>query len=87
MVIAGELNYWEENVQNEIENLTRAFENSQFISSSSFYTESWLRSFLGYIDRNKDILNVTIGTNEGFIETLKQVRKRTIKIVVRDNLS
>lgn len=73
MLISGELEYWDESVQDEIENLTRTFEQSQYISSNTFYTESWLRSFLGYIDRNQDSMNISIDTQEGFIDTLKEV--------------
>ena len=73
VLINGDLEYWDESVQYEIENLTRTFEQSQFISSNTFYTESWLRSFLGYIDRNQDSMNISIDTQEAFIDTLKEV--------------
>lgn len=71
MVIAGEYDYWNVSVQNEIENLTRSFESSPFIASSSLYTESWLRAFTGYAERN----NMTTDTAESFISTLKEVSK------------
>lgn len=72
MVISGEIDYWDIEVQNQIENLTEAFENSHFISNP-IYTESWLRSFLNYVDRNQEELNITIDTRESFIETLTEV--------------
>lgn len=81
MVITGELEYWNVTVQNEIENLTQIFENSSFISSSSFYTESWLRSFLGYAGGNEEDFNVTIGTPQSFISVLKEVSVETLKYV------
>lgn len=73
-MISGELDYWEESVQNEIENLTRTFEQSPYVSSSSLFTESWLRSFKGYVDRNKDTMNISIDTKENFVKTLKEVK-------------
>lgn len=71
--MSGELNYSDPLVQQQVENLTRAFENTTFISSP-LYTESWLRSFVGYMKRNQDYLNVSIDTEEDFIDTLKEVR-------------
>ncbi|XP_046993292.1 patched domain-containing protein 3 [Schistocerca americana] len=72
VVITGNLNYSDRAVQDEIENLTQTFENTTFISSP-LYTESWLRSFVGYIRRNEDYLNVSIDTEEDFINTLKEL--------------
>ncbi|KAL4113456.1 hypothetical protein QTP88_017073 [Uroleucon formosanum] len=72
VIIAGELDYWDVDVQNEIENLTKTFENSTFISSP-LYTESWLRSFVNYVNRNQEELNVTIDTRETFLQTLNNL--------------
>ncbi|XP_066995806.2 patched domain-containing protein 3 isoform X1 [Anabrus simplex] len=72
VVIAGELNYSDPIVQEQVENLTQTFENTTYISSP-LYTESWLRSFVGYIKRNQDYLNVSIATEEDFIKTLKEL--------------
>jgi hypothetical protein len=55
-----------------MENLTRTLEESKYISAP-IYTESWLRGFLSYINRNDDYLNVTINNETSFIETLKEV--------------
>lgn len=81
-MISGELDYWEESVQNEIENLTRTFEQSPYVSSSSFFTESWLRSFKGYVDRNRDTMNISIDTKENFMKTLKEVKYTFIILVI-----
>lgn len=72
VIISGEMNYSDPVVQAQVENLTRTFENTTYISSP-LYTESWLRSFVGYIHRNQDYLNVTIDTEEEFIKTLKEL--------------
>jgi hypothetical protein len=73
VVISGELNYSDPVIQAQVENLTQTFENTTYISSP-LYTESWLRSFVGYIRRNEEYLNVSIDTEQSFIKTLKEVR-------------
>jgi hypothetical protein len=73
VVISGELNYSDPMIQAQVENLTQTFENTTYISSP-LYTESWLRSFVGYIHRNQEYLNVSIDTEESFIKILKEVR-------------
>ncbi|KAL1137711.1 hypothetical protein AAG570_009407 [Ranatra chinensis] len=72
VVISGALNYSDPVVQDQIENLTRTFERSPFISNS-LYTESWLRSFVSYIRRNQEYLNVSIDTEPEFIKTLNEL--------------
>lgn len=64
-------------IQAEVENLTQTFENTTYISSP-LYTESWLRSFVGYVRRNQDYLNVSIDTEDDFIRTLKEVRRNFV---------
>jgi hypothetical protein len=76
VIISGELDYWNVNVQDQIENLTKTFESSPFISTP-LYTESWVRSFVNYVNRNQEELNVTIDTRESFLQTLNDVRSKT----------
>ncbi|KAK9502160.1 hypothetical protein O3M35_012746 [Rhynocoris fuscipes] len=73
VVICGDLNYSDPITQDRIENLTKTFEASPYISKNSLYTESWLRSFVSYIKRNKEELNVSIDTEPEFIQTLKDL--------------
>jgi hypothetical protein len=73
VVISGEMNYSDPMIQAQVENLTQTFENTTYISSP-LYTESWLRSFVGYIHRNQEYLDVSIDTEDSFIKTLKEVR-------------
>lgn len=61
-------------VQEQYEYLTEKLENTSYVTSS-LYTESWLRSFLSFIERNGEFLNATIDTEEDFIAALKQVRR------------
>lgn len=72
MVVAGEYNYSDPVIQYQMENLTQSLENSTYISSP-LYTESWLRSFLGYVTRNQDYLNATIDSEQDFIASLKEL--------------
>ncbi|XP_073969926.1 patched domain-containing protein isoform X2 [Rhodnius prolixus] len=72
VIVSGDLNYSDPITQERIENLTKTFEASPYISNS-LYTESWLRSFVSYIKRNKEDLNVTIDTEPDFIQTLKDL--------------
>ncbi|XP_075237604.1 patched domain-containing protein [Lycorma delicatula] len=72
VIISGQLDYSDPYVQEQVENLTQTFEASPFISSP-LYTESWLRSFVSYVNRNQDYLNVSIDNEEEFIITLNEL--------------
>lgn len=72
MIISGHLNYSDPIVQHQIEDFTQQLENTSYITSP-LYTESWLRSFLSYVERNNDYLNITLDTEESFIEQLKDI--------------
>ncbi|KAH8413627.1 hypothetical protein KR222_002144 [Zaprionus bogoriensis] len=71
VIIAGALNYSDPWVQDQMENLTRTLEHTSYVTSS-LYTESWLRSFLTFMDRNNDYLNATIDDEQSFIEVVKE---------------
>lgn len=75
MVISGEYNYSDPKVQDQVEELTKSLENTSYISNS-LYTESWLRTFVDYVSRNNDYLNVTIDNEDEFIQNLKEVSIR-----------
>lgn len=72
VIVSGPMDYSDTFIQQQIENLTQTFENTSYISSP-LYTESWLRSFLQYAERNEDYLNITLTTEQGFIDALKEV--------------
>ncbi|GLV34155.1 Patched-related [Carabus blaptoides fortunei] len=72
VIIAGDYNYSDPLTQMQIENFTQILENTSYISNP-LYTESWLRSFLQYVERNQDYLNVTIATETEFIAALKEL--------------
>lgn len=72
VVITGEYNYSDPVVQDQVEQLTQQLENTSYISNS-LYTESWLRTFVNYVSRNNDYLNVTIDNEADFLLNLKEV--------------
>lgn len=72
VVFTGDMNYSDPMTQYQIEELTSQLENTSYVTSS-LYTESWLRSFLSFVERNNDFLNVTIDTEIDFIAALKEV--------------
>ena len=69
MVVSGEYNYNDPVIQQQMENLTRALEASKYISSAPIYTESWLRTFLSYVNNNLN--EVDVKDEKSFIKVLK----------------
>lgn len=67
------MNYSDPINQNQIEHLMQTLENTSYVLTP-LYTESWLRSFLSYIERNNDYLNLTLDTEQNFLDVLKEVR-------------
>ncbi|OWR54203.1 Ptc-related protein [Danaus plexippus plexippus] len=72
VVISGKYNYSDPKIQDEVEILTQRLENTSYISNS-LYTESWLRTFVNYVERNNDYLNISIDSEEDFIKNLKEL--------------
>lgn len=72
VLITGDLNYSDPNTQWKIEQVTEQLENTSYVTSS-LYTESWLRTFLSFVERNNDFLNVTIDNELDFIAALREV--------------
>lgn len=83
VLITGDLNYSDPNTQWKIEQVTEQLENTSYVTSS-LYTESWLRTFLSFVERNNDFLNVTIDNELDFIAALREVSVcfRHISIVI-----
>lgn len=71
VIISSPWNYSDPWVQDQMENLTRTLEHTSYVTSS-LYTESWLRSFLSFMERNDDYLNTTIDDEPSFIEVVKE---------------
>ncbi|XP_020815034.1 patched domain-containing protein 3 [Drosophila serrata] len=71
VIIAGPLNYSDPVVQEQVENLTSTLEHTSYVTSRR-YTESWLRSFLSFLERNNELLNVTVDDEQTFIDAVKE---------------
>ncbi|XP_055600354.1 patched domain-containing protein 3 [Uranotaenia lowii] len=72
VIVTGDLNYSDPNTQAQIEDLMQSLENTSYITSP-LYSESWLRSFISYVDRNNDYLNLTLDSEQAFIDALKEI--------------
>ena len=72
MVISGHLDYSDKTVQLELEDLMQQLENTTYIDPA--YSESWLRDFTDYVERNKDYDPIDISTEGKFIQALDEVR-------------
>ncbi|GJQ75560.1 hypothetical protein Trydic_g17642 [Trypoxylus dichotomus] len=72
VIIKGDYDYSDVHIQRMVENLTQTFENTSYISNA-LYTESWLRSFIQYVERNEDYLNISIKTSDSFTAALKEL--------------
>ncbi|KAK9889583.1 hypothetical protein WA026_006958, partial [Henosepilachna vigintioctopunctata] len=72
VIVAGNYDYSSKAIQDQVENLTKTLENTSYVSSQ-LYTESWLRSFLQYSERNHEYLNFTIDTKKDFTRVLKEL--------------
>lgn len=73
VIITGDLNYSDPFTQMQIEESMQKLENTSYVTSS-IYTESWLRTFLSFVERS-EYLNISVGTEQEFIDALKEVRK------------
>lgn len=76
VVVNGALDYSSKEVQVGLEELLVQLENTTYIDP--VYTESWLRSFLDYVERWRDYPDydqLKTGDEQSFIRTLKDVSK------------
>ena len=72
VIITGDMNYSDPFTQMQIEETLQQLENTSYVTSP-IYTESWLRSFLSYVERNNDYLNLTLDSEQQMIDALKEV--------------
>lgn len=71
VIVTGDLNFSDPITQMQIEDAMQRLENTSYVTSS-IYTESWLRTFLSFVERS-EYLNVSVGTEQDFIDSLKEV--------------
>jgi len=73
VVVSGELDFSSKEVQDDMEKLVQAMENTTYIDP--LYTESWLRGLLDYVARWGDYedANLDISDEQNIIKTLQEV--------------
>lgn len=71
-MITGDVNYSDPIVQEQLMDLHQEFENLTYVAGA-LYTESWLRAWLGFLDRNQEFLELNVTTEEDFIANLREV--------------
>lgn len=72
VVITGDVNYSDPIVQEQLMDLHQEFENLTYVAGA-LYTESWLRAWLGFLDRNQEFLELNVTTEEDFIANLREI--------------
>ena len=71
VIINSHLDYSNLTVQREIESMMKELENNTFIDP--FYSESWLRDFLNYVEKSEEFQKIDISTEEKFVTALNEV--------------
>ena len=74
MIVQGKLDYSDPEVQRKVEALLQTFENSTYIEDR-FYTESWLRDWVNFVDTSADLLDLNTSTPELWLGAYKSVRE------------
>ncbi|CAL4066460.1 unnamed protein product [Meganyctiphanes norvegica] len=70
VVLTGDIEYSDKENQDDLMEVLQKLENSTFIAGP-LYTESWLRAWLGFLDRNSEYLDLNITNEEEFIFNLR----------------
>ena len=73
VTVSGALDYSDKKIQQDLEKILAALENTTYIAP--LYTESWLRSFVDYVERWKDYpdSDLNVDNEQAFIKTLEEV--------------
>lgn len=83
VVVSGQLDYSDPEVQRDMEGLVQALENTTYIDPA--YTESWLRSFMDYVTRWSDYPGgpeLRVDSEQNFITTLKDVSRALCSFMI-----
>ena len=73
MVFTGDLTYTDNETQRQIMSVLDQIEAHANIADP-FYTESWLRSWNKFLDRNAIDFDINVTDDKSFIDNLKDVR-------------
>jgi len=74
VVVSGALDYSSPKIQNDLQELMGALENTTYINP--VYTESWMRSFLEYVQKWMDYSgddSLNISNEQSFVKALKEI--------------
>lgn len=83
-MITGDVNYSDPVVQDQLMDLHQQFENLTYVAEA-LYTESWLRAWLGFLDRNQEFLELNVTTEEDFIANLREVSFVSLSVFLLRN--
>ncbi|XP_069953397.1 patched domain-containing protein 3-like [Cherax quadricarinatus] len=72
VAVTGDVNYSDPVTQKELMELHNKFEKLSY-SGGPIFTESWLRSWLAYTDRNQEYLGINITSEEDFCSHLGEL--------------
>ncbi|KAK4292465.1 hypothetical protein Pmani_034770 [Petrolisthes manimaculis] len=72
VAITGDVMYSDPETQRELMELHKTFENMSYVAGP-LYTESWIRAWLGFLDRNQEFLDLNITTEQEFIDNLREI--------------
>lgn len=90
VLLSGDVSYSDPKTRYQIEQFMERLENTSYVTSS-LYTESWLRTFLSFVeDKDNGIPNMTIDTELDFIAALREVSeeknsKNSICVIITIN--
>ncbi|XP_069953395.1 patched domain-containing protein 3-like isoform X2 [Cherax quadricarinatus] len=72
VAITGDVTYSDPETQKELMALHKKFEGLSY-SGGALYTESWLRAWLGFLERNQEYLDINITSEADFCAHLKEL--------------
>nr|XP_045594269.1 patched domain-containing protein 3-like [Procambarus clarkii] len=70
--ITGDVMYSDRETQKELMALLKRFESTPY-SPGALYTESWLRAWLSFLERNQDFMSINITSEEEFCSQLREL--------------
>ena len=72
MIFTNELIYSDPKVRHQILKLHEQFEDLDIVAEK-IYTESWLRGWYDFIDKNNDFIKVDLSNETDFVVKLQEV--------------
>lgn len=79
------MTYSDPQTQHDLLELEEKFENTSYVAST-LYSESWLKAWLNFLDRNQEYLNISVATEEEFCQQLRDVNLYYILLLTEDQV-